>query len=903
MDKAVLRIAHWNSNSVRNKKNEITMFIEEEDVDIMLISETYLKTKDKFKIRNYDVYRKDRENGHGGGTAILIKRKIKHGEMAEIEEGNVEGNGIKVQTKRGEIIIYSAYKSPSKAITEEDIAKFFKSNKPTIVAGDLNCKHTEWNCKKGNTCGSELRKIKNNLGINILAPEEPTHICENNNHSNDILDIALVKNWRYNTDIEVKMDLSSDHCPVMMEVELDPTEYNSKRKIINWNKFRETMIAKKFTINKQEELEERIIDLEERIKVAMEKSSRTEEDIKRRNRLPANLQQLKKEKRKAKKTYMKTLNPDDKRKLNTLTQKLREEINELANIEWEQKIENLQEEDLSLWKMARSLTGKKSMRKIPNISYKGKSATLDSEKAEMFAEMLKEQFTPNKPNGEVNFNKNIENQGKRRLETDDNQEIEKIEKEEVISIIKQTKTRKAPGKDGITNKAIKMLPEEAMDEIIEIANSVLKFEKFPEVWKTSETIMIHKKGKPNKEAESYRPINLLPSLSKIIEKTIVKRLKKHTEEKEIIPTHQFGFRESYSTIHQLAKITEEIKEKLNLSRPTGMILLDIEKAFDKVWHNGLIYKMRESKFPNKLINIIQSYLEKRHVKIRIGEETSSEIEIKAGVPQGSVLGPTLFNIYISDIPRNLNAKIAQFADDTAIYLTHRNKTSMTKQLQEDMEKLDKYFKKWRIKVNETKTEAIYFDHKRRNKKPQEIEFNKEKIKWKKTVKYLGLNLNKYLNYKEQTNENIKTAKKLQGALYPLLNRKSKLSIKNKIRIIETIIEPAILYGSEIWMTQSNSESIKLQSKINKVIRTAVDAPWYITNDQIRRDLGIKTLKDKTEKKTLKFLNKIETHQNEEIKKITLHPTRKTDKIPTLMQWKRTAEENMERETQKRTRNQ
>ncbi|GJQ88604.1 hypothetical protein Trydic_g6838, partial [Trypoxylus dichotomus] len=162
--------------------------------------------------------------------------------------------------------------------------------------------------------------------------------------------------------------------------------------------------------------------------------------------------------------------------------------------------------------------------------------------------------------------------------------------EELLDIIKTLKNRKAPGRDGITNTAIKHLHLGATDALRDIINGVLRYQHFPQTWKHATVIVLHKTGKPKDSTDGYRPISLLPGLSKVLKKVIQRRFLEVVSEKEILPGFQFGFRQEHSTTHQLLRM------------PTA-VMLDIEKAFDKVWHEGIVYKLRQYKFPAALTNL------------------------------------------------------------------------------------------------------------------------------------------------------------------------------------------------------------------------------------------------------------------------------------------------------------
>lgn len=225
-------------------------------------------------------------------------------------------------------------------------------------------------------------------------------------------------------------------------------------------------------------------------------------------------------------------------------------------------------------------------------------------------------------------------------------------------------------------------------------------------------IPIAKPSKDHSRTENYRPISLLPTLSKIFEKLILKRINTFINSNNIIPASQFGFRNNHSTIHQLLRLTDFIATNFQKSKHTLALFLDVEKAFDKVWHQGLLYKIRQYGFPQYLQQIIKSFLINRSFKVQVNLVQSSVYDITASVPQGSPLSPTLFNIFISDLPQLKHSKIALFADDTVIFTTHQNLTLGRNKLQDDLNTLTEWFQQWKIKINPTKCKAKIFSLKK-----------------------------------------------------------------------------------------------------------------------------------------------------------------------------------------------
>ncbi|KAH1016999.1 hypothetical protein HUJ05_007737 [Dendroctonus ponderosae] len=173
--------------------------------------------------------------------------------------------------------------------------------------------------------------------------------------------------------------------------------------------------------------------------------------------------------------------------------------------------------------------------------------------------------------------------------------------------------------------------------------------------------------------QNYRPISLLPTISKVAERVILLRLKDDVEPLNLLPPEQFGFRNKHSTELQLLRIVEQASHNADRGLTTGMLLLDVERAFDRFWHDGLICKLVDSGISKRMCQLMDSYIRRRTFQIKIDHFKSSGRTPEAGVPQGAVLSPLLYNIYTHDIPRAARASIALYVDDTAMLTAHKHK--------------------------------------------------------------------------------------------------------------------------------------------------------------------------------------------------------------------------------------
>ena len=219
--------------------------------------------------------------------------------------------------------------------------------------------------------------------------------------------------------------------------------------------------------------------------------------------------------------------------------------------------------------------------------------------------------------------------------------------------------------------------------------------------------MILKPSKPPHEKESYRPISLLSIIAKLFERLLLARLKPVIEERNLIPTHQFGFREKHSTIEQVHRVTNVIESTLENKKICAGVFLDVAQAFDRVWHQGLQYKLHRD-LPKQFYEILKSYINERYFRVKFEGEYSQLKNINAGVPQGSVLGPILYLLYTNDIPDTGITDIATFADDTALLAVGYTTKETTSKLQQTVNEVSEWTKNWGIKLNEAKsTHKLY----------------------------------------------------------------------------------------------------------------------------------------------------------------------------------------------------
>ncbi|CAB3260936.1 unnamed protein product [Arctia plantaginis] len=269
--------------------------------------------------------------------------------------------------------------------------------------------------------------------------------------------------------------------------------------------------------------------------------------------------------------------------------------------------------------------------------------------------------------------------------------------------------------------------------------------------------------------------------------------------------------------------------------------------------------------PHRLVLIIRDYLSNRSFRYRVEGSLSSPHPIRAGVPQGSVLSPILFTLFTSDIPKHRLVQTALFADDTAIYCSGIDPSSVARKLQTAANALGAWFRKWRIEVNPEKSQAVLF-HRRQlrlyplEKTPQ-IRMFGTPIPWARQAKYLGIILDDRLTFGPHIKAVRNRAAFVLGRLHSLVNSKSKLSLKNKVRLYTSCIRPIMTYGSVVFAHARQHRIHRLQTLQNNFMRRATGAPWYVRNVDLHIDLELPTIRQFIKQCSLSYFDSAPTHPN------------------------------------------
>ncbi|PFX14422.1 putative RNA-directed DNA polymerase from transposon BS [Stylophora pistillata] len=296
------------------------------------------------------------------------------------------------------------------------------------------------------------------------------------------------------------------------------------------------------------------------------------------------------------------------------------------------------------------------------------------------------------------------------------------------------------------------------------------------------------------EESNYRPISVLPLVSKIMEREIQVQLVKFLEANEVLSVYQSGFRKGHSTETAVSYLTDQILEHMDKQQMTGPVFIDRKKAFDLSNHNCLLQKLEHYGIKGKSLTWFQNYLGPRTQGVRFGQDLSSSLLIKYSVPQGSLLGPLLFVIHINDLPSYLkNTHISMYADDTVIYCSGANPKEIKKALQEDLERVVTWMKIDRLVLNKDRTKGMLFGTRQRLETVANFNIIISGINVEMVSKftYLGVTLDEELKWKAHAED---VHRKVSKRLGLLIRIRSSLTLQAAQVVYKCIIEPIFSYA-------------------------------------------------------------------------------------------------------------
>jgi len=849
---------------ITNKVLELETLISSHKLSIVLGTESHLHAgvfdAEVFPSQ-FNVYRKDR-NAFGGGVFILVDKSIPSYHLST--NSSIEDIWVCLHLSTGPpIIVGSFYRPPNSAVSVlDDLSaslSYIKSHYPSsriILGGDFNCPGIDWSssCLTESYVSTVMRERLIRLSNDFQIQQLITFATRGAN----VLDLCftthpdLIRNC-------TPLPGLSDHETVLVELSSMITHSKQVPRRIylynkaNWDTIRECVVNLSegyfsFNQNPNTSVEENWKFIHNGISEIVDEHVPCK-TLGTRTHLPwmsASLKRLIQRKQRIYNRARRFQRNLDWQEYRTI----RSQVKNLTRHQHKTYLSNILSNSNNrkpFWRYLKS-------RKQDNIgigtlkTQDGKTVTDPYNKAEVLNRHFQSVFT-------TEDSDHVPDKGPSPYTTIADIEITT---QGVYNLLQNLDTHKSPGPDGIHGHFLKATATEIAPVLTHLFQHSLSEGTLPSTWKQAYVSPIFKKGNKT-DPGNYRPVSLTSIVCKTMEHVICSQMMRHLESNNILAENQFGFRSNHSCESQLLITIDDFAKALDNKLQVDVGILDFSKAFDKVSHPRLLHKLNYYGIQGNMSNWLKAFLSDRTQQVMVNGSLSSQCNVTSGVPQGSVLGPVLFLVYINDIVADIRSQIRLFADDCLIYRTIRSHEDHMI-LQEDLNNLSKWADSWKMMFNVSKCSIMQISM-AHHKSTFAYTMYGDPLSIATEHRYLGILINDKLSWRPHIDQLCHKANQLLGFLQRNLRGCSR-SLKE--HSYKQMILPIIEYCSAIWDPHHQNAIHKLEMIQHRAARFVLNKPWRRNDEdsvsQMLTVLNWPSLQDRRKYSRLLLLYKIVNNQ-------------------------------------------
>jgi len=817
-----------NIASQYSKLDEIySELVIDKEYDIIALTETWLHNK----VDNSDItldgyqppFRSDRQ-GRGGGTLIYVKCTLSVIRCPELETGPNECTWLELLVQGKKLYFGVYYRPPGQSAQDKDtFLECFQNTLDTIYSkqpfaiictGDFNDRCSSWTDDHVNSeLGMRLRDLisYNNMFQLITDPTHTTDTCKS------LLDLIFTDSPAFFIEVGTG-EAIADHLLIFGKIDLHPkTSGNHTRTVwhyrhANYDDLNDELSGIDWytSFNNLPNIDSMVDYMTTNIKAAAMRHipyKKIRINTKDKPWMTANIKHLLRLRNRWNRNYNKNPTAYNKSIRNEHRKLVKQEIQQAKDRHFQRQSDLIGESSHNpkrYWSLVKSLMGNKVNRCIPTLTQGDTYFCSAQDKAEHLNDYFASQTKLDIPN---NFSL-----PQFSYLTDHRLEQITIRNHETLKALKDLNTNKATGPDEIGNMILKNISQSIYKPLTTLLNKSLEAGIFPNQWKRANVVPVHKKS-DRSSASNYRPISLLPNLSKVFERVVFNRLYEYLDKNKLLTTLNSGFKKRDGTINQLVNIVDKIYKALDNHQDVCMVFLDISKAFDKVFHQGLLHKMRQLGIDGKLLKWLCSYLSDRKQRVSLEGKCSQWQVLGAGVPQGSILGPLLFLIFVNDIVYDIQSDINLFADDTSLLKAILDPVNCFKIISDDLSRLSTWAKQWLVTFNASKTVYMILSLKRKIPNYPPLIFNNTTLEKVESHTHLGMTFNTMMTWHDHINRIIKKAHRTLNVIKRIQHLVPRTILE---RLYKTLVLPIIEYGNIIY----DNTTVELSDKLEKTQKYA-----------------------------------------------------------------------------------
>ena len=856
-----ISFVHYNVQSVFSKLD--ILYTELRDFDIIAFSETWLNSSTSNNDLLFNSFhppeRKDRTSNSYGGLLLYIRDALYYRRRKDLEIADVECIWIELNLYTKTVLFGLFYRPPNTNVLDHsNLVDSIHLAVDTgidniIITGDFNLNINS------QTTFNKVSSICREFSLTQTI-SEPTHFTESSQsiidliftsktdliHNSGVGDPFLQQELRYHCPVFGILNLKSKSKTVITRHIwlFDKGDYNllrSKASQFDWNSAKDQNIDK-YANN----INQSIISIASHCIPNRNVTIRSQEPL----WITSEIKRLIRKRKRAYRKVKRTNKDSDWLKFRTLRNMVTKLIKESKLAHQNRQVENLKNNSKhpkQWWSCLKSFIKPNSSSGIPPLSADGEIITDDFQKANCLNNYFASQSCLTEPTNH-SF-PNISPSSHPPL-----QRI-KITPTDVHDALKCLKTGKASGPSGINNRILRELSVELSLPLSELFNVSLSTGQFPEPWKQANVSPLFKSGDPSL-AKNYRPISLLDTIGKVFEKILFKYIFNYIREHNLLTPFQSGFIPGDTTVNQLVYLVNMFSQAVDSGKEVRVVFCDISKAFDRVWHKGLLFKLRSFGISGPLLSWFSSYLSNRKQSVLLPGVQSEWKSVSAGVPQGSILGPLLFLIYINDIVEGINANIRLFADDTGLSIIVDCPVNAANILNTDLNTISSWARQWLVAYNPSKTKSLIISRKTRRQIHPPLYLFDEEISEVEHHKHLGVLLSHDLRWSDHIDYTLSKA-------YNRINILRKLKYTLDRRSLETIyisfIRPILEYSDVLFDNCTIHEQNELEKVQYEAARIVTGTNKLISIEKLLSEVKWETLKNRRKKHKLILFYKMKNN--------------------------------------------
>ena len=829
-----LSVLHFNIRYFYSNRYELIDMIDKYTPSVICLNELGAITPQRVLEKlmfSYNVFIKEGTNTHGGAV-IAIDKKIKAVPI-DIPQANIVAvtlnNGHKTYT------IVSVYSPPHEPLPIATLSMLKSTSKNIIIVGDFNSKHVNWECPDPNTKGYVLAKwLDENDDLSVHNAGMITSL-----RSNTTIDLVMSTEPENNVQCRALPYKCSDHYPVLVDfsnIELQKT--NSYVPKTYWNVYQTILSIICNEIEQEsgkstadsfrwfEKFQKLLNALKHRVTI-WHKGCRI------RPTLSPSLRLLIKHKHYLQNRYRHSRLEVDRLRLRSWEKVLQREFQQFKAENWNKFISQVASPNpVTFWKTIKILNKKKSTQFSAITKNNNTILKSTQEIIEHLYDHFSARFAPPTTDANNITDREAQEVWNRLSQVDSNsiyrawcQSDLKFDPGDVKKVITNMKIKNSAGFDLVSNKMVKILPQNYMKVLADSFNKLFEKAYWGESWKQARTVCFNKSNSPAPSTSQLRPISLLPIFGKIYERLFLLKFNLWVKNMNILPWQQSGARPHLHTMTRVNHLLENITESLAVNTFTPVIYIDFLQAFDMLWHQGIIYKLYNLCCPDVYLYWLINYFTNRSLIIDYDGCCSATINISRGAPQGSVLGPIAYIIAHYDLPKIFERpeNVHIYVDDLAIayvpslYLSHRKQIEdIERIMNHDLEKLLHYTVKWHQPVNVNKTEYVIY-HRMVQSPNLKIGYNGTPIIKQSSYKYLGVRLDAKLAFHRLLDDQFIKLRRTY-AIMKFIHQQFPSYFKLKERFFSTYIWPHIYLLSTIYCLMSFTAKQRIDGFYRRCLR-------------------------------------------------------------------------------------